>query len=151
MTKAAKSPMESWQLWKWRLAGGLRLDLASKGGAPLMSSAHKRHLMIAADGESVGTTSGISASLRQEWLPVSIPSAVGREVSIGVNHLGGCYGFANQQPGRTPKYMPQLQEGADWLQSKHPGIPIKVHLNAAESDAKTLVVRTVNFLSRKIV
>ena len=139
MTKAAKSPMESWQLWKWRLAGALRLDLASKGGAPLMSSAHKRHLMIGADGESVGTTSGISASLRQEWLPVSIPSAVGREVSIGVNHLGGCYSFSNPQPGRTPKYMPQLQEGAEWLRSKHPGIPIKVHLNAAESDAKTLV------------
>ena len=70
---------------------------------------------------------------------MSIPSAVGREVSIGVNHLGGCYSFSNPQPGRTPKYMPQLQEGAEWLRSKHPGIPIKVHLNAAESDAKTLV------------
>ena len=141
MTKAAKSPMESWQLWRWKVNGDL--SLASGGGGSIMSHAHKRNLMISPNGDAVVTTSGISPSLRQEWLLVSPPGAVGRDISIGVNHLGGYHTISGSAGSSKGKYLFQLQEGISWLKDmRASNVPIKVYLRntSKEKSAKTLVV-----------
>ena len=108
-----------------------------------MSHAHKRNLMISPNGDAVVTTSGISPSLRQEWLLVSPPGAVGRDISIGVNHLGGYHTISGSAGSSKGKYLFQLQEGISWLKDmRASNVPIKVYLRntSKEKSAKTLVV-----------